>query len=96
MNVWQLSIRNTNCKRKFYKTSLDRTETINYIITIKQETNTLTGDNTMKKKMITQCQLHTTLKKRGTTKEDIKKIDELTIEIANLLGDMKIADRFKF
>ena len=38
MNVWQLSIRNTNCKRKFYKTSLDRTETINYIITIKQET----------------------------------------------------------
>lgn len=49
----------------------------------------------MKKKMITQRQLHTTLKKIGATKEDIKKIDELTIEIANLLGDMKIADRFK-
>ena len=67
---------------------------IYYICTIKQET-TLTGDNTMKKKMITQRQLHTTLKKRGATKEDIKKIDDLTNEIANLLGDMKIADRFK-
>ena len=45
--------------------------------------------------MITKRQLHTTIKKRGATKEDIKKVDELTIEIANLLGDMKIADRFK-
>ena len=55
---------------------------------------TLTGDNTMKK-TITTKQFHKTLKNRGASKEDIKQMDNLVNEIANMLGDFKIADRFK-
>ena len=55
---------------------------------------TLTGELTMKK-TITKTQFHKTLKNRGASKEDIKQMDNLVNEIANMLGDLKIADRFK-
>lgn len=47
------------------------------------------------KKTITKTQFHKTLKNRGASKEDIKQMDNLVNEIANMLGDFKIADRFK-
>lgn len=47
------------------------------------------------KKTITKNQLHKTLKNRGASKTEIKQIDNLVDEIANMLGDFKIADRFK-
>jgi hypothetical protein len=47
------------------------------------------------KKTITTKQFHKTLKNRGASKEEIKQIDDLVNEVANLLGNYKIADRFK-
>ena len=47
------------------------------------------------KKTITKTQFHKTLKSRGASKEDIKQMDNLVNDIANMLGDFKIADRFK-
>ena len=47
------------------------------------------------KKTITTKQFHKTLKNRGTSKEEIKQMDDLVNDIANLLGNFKIADRFK-
>jgi hypothetical protein len=46
-------------------------------------------------KTITKNQLHKTLKNRGASKTEIKQIDDLVNEVANLLGNFKIADRFK-
>jgi hypothetical protein len=47
------------------------------------------------KKTITTKQFHKTLKNRGASKTEIKQIDDLVNEVANLLGNFKIADRFK-
>lgn len=47
------------------------------------------------KKTITKKQFHKTLKNRGASKEEIKQMDDLVNEVANLLGNFKIADRFK-
>ena len=46
-------------------------------------------------KNITKKQFHKTLKNRGISKTEIKQIDDLEIEIANMLGNTKISDRFK-
>lgn len=47
------------------------------------------------KKTITKKQFHKTLKNRGASNAEIKQMDDLVNEIANMLGDFKIADRFK-
>ena len=47
------------------------------------------------KKTITTKQFHKTLKNRGASKEEIKQMDDLVNDIANMLGNFKIADRFK-
>ncbi len=49
----------------------------------------------MKKTSITKTQFHKTLKNRGASKEEIKQMDDLVNDIANMLGNYKIADRFK-
>jgi len=85
--------RNGVCKQQFTKLTLAKLKNINYIITIKQETNNQRGI-TMKK-TITTKQFHKTLKNRGASKEEIKQMDDLVNEVANLLGNFKIAARFK-
>jgi len=46
-------------------------------------------------KTIIKKQLHKTLKNRGASKTEIKQIDDLEMEIVSLLGNYKVADRFK-
>lgn len=46
-------------------------------------------------KNITKKQLHKTLKNRGASKNEIKQIDDLEMEIVNMLRNYKVEDRFK-